>query len=74
MVSVLNRSPPALLGEILLVDDMSSLEELEEGLHRHLDVLHKQLPAGMIRYVRRDIHDGIVGARNRGVGRLSLCC
>ena len=66
IVSVLNRSPPALLGEILLVDDMSSLEELHEGFERHLEVLRKQLPPGLIRAVRRDIHDGIVGARNRG--------
>jgi len=66
IVSVLNKSPPALLGEILLVDDMSSLEELHEGFERHLALLRKQLPEGLIRAVRRDVHDGIVGARNRG--------
>lgn len=67
IVSVLNKSPPALLGEILLVDDMSTLEELDEGLERHLSALRKQLPdPTLIRYVRRNVHDGIVGARNRG--------
>ena len=35
IVAVLNKSPPALLGEVLLVDDMSSLEELSEGLERY---------------------------------------
>ena len=65
VVSVLNRSPPDLLGEVLLVDDGSTLEELGE-LEAHLDELRRQLPEGLIRHVRRDLHNGIVGARIRG--------
>ena len=62
---MLNFSPPDLLGEIVLVDDNSTLDELKY-LQRHLDRLQKQLPAGMIRLFHRDVHDGIVGARIRG--------
>lgn len=64
VVGVLNRSPPDLLGEILLVDDNSTLEQLKY-LPEHLD----RLPAAArakIRLVHRNIHNGIVGARNRG--------
>ena len=66
IVSVLNQSPPELLGEILLVDDGSTLEELG-SLFEHLDRIRAQLPSPtLIRHVRRDTHDGIVGARIRG--------
>ncbi|CAE8651384.1 unnamed protein product, partial [Polarella glacialis] len=65
VMGVLNRSPAELLGEVLLVDDHSSLEELSH-LPEHLERLQQQLPPGKIRLVRRETHDGIVGARNRG--------
>jgi len=65
VVGVLNRSPPQLLGEVLLIDDHSVLKELEH-LPEHLARLNASLPPGKVRLVRRETHDGIVGARNRG--------
>jgi polypeptide N-acetylgalactosaminyltransferase len=59
IVSVLNRTPPHMLGEIILVDDLSTLPELAD-LPRHISGLDK------VRLVRRDVHNGIVGARVRG--------
>jgi polypeptide N-acetylgalactosaminyltransferase len=59
VVSVINRTPEHLLGEIILVDDSSTLAELED-LPRHVEGLDK------VRIVHRDIHNGIVGARVRG--------
>lgn len=44
VVAVLNRSPPEILGEIILVDDHSYLAELEECIPRALATLEKQLP------------------------------
>jgi polypeptide N-acetylgalactosaminyltransferase len=43
VMSVLNRSPPHLLGEIVLVDDNSTLEELKY-LPQHLAKLPKKVP------------------------------
>lgn len=65
VLSVVNRSPPELLGEIILVDDHSTLEELD-FLPEHLERVRAQLPTNKLRHVRRDTHDGIVGARVRG--------
>lgn len=66
VVGILNRSPPELLGEVLIIDDNSNLAELKY-LGEHLERLKSKLPSGKVRFVRRDVHDGIVGARNRGV-------
>ena len=65
VVNVLNLSPAELLGEIVLVDDHSTLDELKL-LPEHLARLRAKLPKGKIHSVRRDIHNGIVGARVRG--------
>eukprot|EP00041_Stephanoeca_diplocostata_P029408 m.867330 g.867330 ORF g.867330 m.867330 type:complete len:489 (+) comp23554_c5_seq14:170-1636(+) len=65
VISVLNNSPPELLGEVLLIDDNSTLDELSE-LPRHLAELQDQVPTGLIRLVHRKEHSGIVGARIRG--------
>lgn len=65
VLSVLNRSPPSLLGEIILVDDHSQMDE-HESLPEHIERLQQMLPPGKLRHVRRDVHDGIVGARIRG--------
>ena len=66
VIAVINRTPKALLGEILLVDDGSTLDELKHGLQPHLDRLTAALPAGLVRFVTRSEHSGIVGARIRG--------
>jgi hypothetical protein len=65
VIGVLNRSPPALLGEIILVDDHSQMDE-HAALHEHLARLAAVLPPNKVRLVRRSVHDGIVGARLRG--------
>lgn len=65
VVGVLNRSPSELIGEIILVDDHSKLDELA-FLPEHLERLQRQLPPGKVRLVRRSVHNGIVGARNQG--------
>ena len=41
IVSVINNSPPELLGEIILIDDNSTLDELAE-LPSHLDAIRAQ--------------------------------
>ena len=67
-MSVINNSPPELLGEIILIDDNSPLDELSE-LPSHLDAIRAQTgkrSPGLIRSFRRDEHTGIVGARIRG--------
>ncbi|EGD79205.1 polypeptide N-acetylgalactosaminyltransferase 6 [Salpingoeca rosetta] len=68
VVSVLNRTPPELLGEILLIDDNSTLPELQL-LPKHLKKL--KVPDGMIKLFHRHVHDGIVGARVRGAQEAS---
>lgn len=64
VVSVFNRTPRHLLGEIVLVDDKSSMEELK-FLDEHLDQL-SAADRALVRIVHRDVHNGIVGARTRG--------
>jgi polypeptide N-acetylgalactosaminyltransferase len=64
VLSVLNLTPPRLLGEIVLVDDNSDLAQLAL-LPAHLARLPPAARA-KIRLVHRDVHNGIVGARIRG--------
>ncbi|EDQ90491.1 uncharacterized protein MONBRDRAFT_24325 [Monosiga brevicollis MX1] len=66
VMSVLNNSPVDLLGEIILVDDNSTLEDLKY-LPQHLAKLPKN-----IKLVRRKVHNGIVGARVRGAREASF--
>ena len=54
-----------LLGEVLLVDDHSDLEELSL-LPEHLERLRQGIGPDKVRLVRRETHDGIVAARNLG--------
>lgn len=65
VMMVLNLSPPELLGEVLLVDDHSDLEELSL-LPEHLERLRQGIGPDKVRLVRRETHDGIVAARNLG--------
>jgi polypeptide N-acetylgalactosaminyltransferase len=64
VLSVLNLTPPRLLGEVVLVDDRSDLPQLAL-LEAHLARLPPPARA-KVRLVRRDVHNGIVGARIRG--------
>eukprot|EP00040_Diaphanoeca_grandis_P027323 m.155196 g.155196 ORF g.155196 m.155196 type:complete len:732 (-) comp30930_c0_seq2:148-2343(-) len=65
VIGVLNRSPPELLGEIVMVNDHSQMRE-HSLLQEHLDRLNEKLPRNKVRLVQRDVHNGIVGARVRG--------
>lgn len=58
--SVLNRSPPHLLKEIILVDDFSTKEYLKD----HLDVYMSQYPK--VRIVRLKERQGLIRARLAG--------
>ena len=64
VMMVINLTPEELLGEVLLVDDHSDLEELKL-LPEHLERLQQLVP-DKVRLVHRDSHDGIVAARNLG--------
>ncbi|EGD73692.1 glycosyl transferase [Salpingoeca rosetta] len=59
--SVLNRTPPQLLKEIILVDDGSDLPWLGQPLEEYVQLLPK------VRIVRNEKRSGLVKARLRGV-------
>ena len=59
--SVLNRTPPKLLQEIILVDDGSDREDLGERLEEYIKLLPK------VKIVRHSERMGLVKARLRGV-------
>eukprot|EP00038_Savillea_parva_P009742 m.185560 g.185560 ORF g.185560 m.185560 type:complete len:748 (-) comp16477_c0_seq1:130-2373(-) len=65
VIGVLNRTPPDMLGELLLIDDNSTLPQLEL-LDEHLSRIRPIEARNKVRLVRRNVHNGIVGARNRG--------
>ena len=71
--SVLNRSPPQFLEEVLLVDDKSELEHLHEKLESELE---KPLYKGRVRLVRNSEREGLIRSRNNGAvaarGKLQL--
>ena len=71
--SVLNRSPPQFLEEVLLVDDKSELEHLHEKLENELE---KPLYKGRVRLVRNSEREGLIRSRNNGAvaarGKLQL--
>ncbi|XP_072038934.1 polypeptide N-acetylgalactosaminyltransferase 13-like [Amphiura filiformis] len=58
--SVLNRSPPELIEEILLIDDFSQREYLKDGLDRYMSRLPK------VRIIRLQRREGLIRARIRG--------
>ncbi|CAJ1079266.1 polypeptide N-acetylgalactosaminyltransferase 5 [Xyrichtys novacula] len=58
--SVLNRSPPHLLKEIILVDDFSSKENLKEQLDKYMSQFPK------VRIVRLKERQGLIRARLAG--------
>ena len=60
--SVLNRSPPQFLHEVVLVDDKSELEHLHERLEEEL----KKPYYAKVKLVRNEEREGLIRARNNG--------
>merc|ERR1719341_3058215 len=60
--SVLNRSPPQFLHEVVLVDDKSELEHLHEKLEEEL----KKPYYAKVKLVRNVEREGLIRARNNG--------
>ncbi|VDM68114.1 unnamed protein product [Strongylus vulgaris] len=59
--SVVNRTPPELLKEIILVDDQSDREELREPLTEHL-----QRFGSLVKLIRSTERLGLIRAKMRG--------
>ncbi|KAK5972274.1 hypothetical protein GCK32_003863, partial [Trichostrongylus colubriformis] len=59
--SVVNRSPPQLLKEVILLDDNSQREELKE----HLDEYVRRFD-GLVRVVRKRVRHGLIRAKIAG--------
>lgn len=60
--SVINRSPPQYLHEILLVDDFSDKEDLKEKLDNYVEKFN-----GKVRVVRNPEREGLIRTRSRWV-------
>ncbi|XP_035297215.1 polypeptide N-acetylgalactosaminyltransferase 18 isoform X4 [Cricetulus griseus] len=63
--SAMERTPPHLLKEIILVDDNSSNEELKEKLTEYVDKVNGQKP-GFIKVVRHSKQEGLIRSRVSG--------
>uniref|UniRef100_A0A452RS01 Glycosyltransferase 2-like domain-containing protein n=1 Tax=Ursus americanus TaxID=9643 RepID=A0A452RS01_URSAM len=63
--SAIERTPPRLLKEIILVDDNSSNEELKEKLTEYVDKVNGQKP-GFIKVVRHSKQEGLIRSRVSG--------
>ncbi|VTJ53548.1 Hypothetical predicted protein [Marmota monax] len=63
--SAMERTPPHLLKEIILVDDNSSNEELKEKLANYVDKVNGQKP-GFIKVVRHSKQEGLIRSRVSG--------
>jgi hypothetical protein len=61
--SVLNRSPPQFLEEVLLVDDKSELDHLHQPLE---DAMEQPYYRGRVRIVRNAEREGLIRSRNNG--------
>ena len=61
--SVLNRSPPQFLEEVLLVDDKSELEHLHERLENEIE---KPYYKNRVRVIRNEEREGLIRSRNNG--------
>uniref|UniRef100_A0A7I4Y8D2 Polypeptide N-acetylgalactosaminyltransferase n=2 Tax=Haemonchus contortus TaxID=6289 RepID=A0A7I4Y8D2_HAECO len=59
--SVVNRSPPQLLKEVILLDDNSQREDLKE----HLDEYVRRFD-GLVRIVRKNVRHGLIRAKIAG--------
>ncbi|XP_056658062.1 polypeptide N-acetylgalactosaminyltransferase 18 isoform X6 [Monodelphis domestica] len=63
--SAIDRTPPHLLKEIILVDDNSSNEELKEKLKDYVDKVNTHKP-GFIKVVRHSKQEGLIRSRVSG--------
>ncbi|CAO4369587.1 unnamed protein product [Caenorhabditis nigoni] len=59
--SVINRSPPELLQEIILLDDNSKRQELQEPLDEHIKRF-----GGKVRLIRKHVRHGLIRAKLAG--------
>lgn len=59
--SVINRTPAQFLEEVLLVDDFSDKEDLQEGLKNYIRIFR-----GVVRLVRNTEREGLIRSRTRG--------
>lgn len=59
--SVLNRSPPKILKEVLLVDDFSDKENLKGQLENYIGRFN-----GKVRLIRNSQREGLIRTRSRG--------
>uniref|UniRef100_A0A8C4RMI3 Probable polypeptide N-acetylgalactosaminyltransferase 8 n=1 Tax=Erpetoichthys calabaricus TaxID=27687 RepID=A0A8C4RMI3_ERPCA len=63
--SIIDRTPPHLLKEIILVDDYSTKEDLQEKLEDYIKLINKQRP-GLIKQVKHTEQMGLTQARISG--------
>ncbi|CAN9508412.1 unnamed protein product [Ophioblennius macclurei] len=63
--SIVDRTPPRLLKEIILVDDHSSNEDLMDKLDQYLNGVQEERP-GLVKRVRHSQHLGLTQARLSG--------
>ena len=61
--SVVNRTPPRYLKEVILLDDSSTRPELLKHLD---DFLAEKFPDGVVRIVRKSTRQGLIRARLEG--------
>ena len=61
--SVIDRSPPQFLEEVLLVDDFSSFEHLKNELEMYI---LETFPKGNVRLIRNDKREGLIRSKSRG--------
>ena len=66
--SVVNRSPPHLLKEVILLDDASNRTELGESLKNYIV---ETWPDGVVRYVRSSERGGLIKARQVGAEQVT---
>ncbi|KAM7116535.1 putative polypeptide N-acetylgalactosaminyltransferase 8 [Molossus nigricans] len=65
ITSIINRTPPRLLKEIILVDDFSSNGELKARLEEDIKLYNQKHP-GLLKLVRHSERRGLAQARNTG--------
>ncbi|XP_027284135.2 probable polypeptide N-acetylgalactosaminyltransferase 8 [Cricetulus griseus] len=66
ITSIINRTPPQLLKEIILVDDFSSHGELKAWLNKTVKLYNRNYPA-LLKLIRHTKRRGLAQARNTGL-------